>query len=315
MFKNLLLVAFRNFKRDKWYSLLNILGLMIGITFSLFLIFYIKDELSYDHFHSNARNTYRITSTLAGLDIKAAVSPSPVGQAFKSEVPEITGAVRLTGFNTDFLQVGDNLFEEKKILYADSNFLQFFSFPLVEGDQATAMNHPEGILITQKMAKKYFGNGPALGKTIRKNHKEDFTVAGVLANIPTASHLQFDFVQPMSFLARTNRDLKENVWDNFNFYTYVQLDKNVKGSAGKLRTIESKFLEIYKRNEKNLTKEDRKRIMIIHPIWDNIVPIPTATLNGTIEVTMPIITHSLGGLMACSIYAKKIINFLSVHLR
>src|SRR5258706_13326132 len=102
------------------------------------------------------------------------------------------------------------------------------------------------------MTKTCFGNGPALGKTIRKNHKEDFTVAGVLRNIPSNSHLQFDFVQPMSLLARTNRDLKENVWDNFDFYTYVQLDKNVKGSADNLRTIESKFLEIYKRNEKNL---------------------------------------------------------------
>lgn len=252
MLKNYIKIAFRNLLRHKAYSFINVTGLAIGMACSILIMLWVQDELSYDRFHPNADNIYRITSTLAELDIKAAVSPSPVAQAFKGEIPEIDNVVRLSGFNTDFLQVGEKLFEEKNILYADSNFLQFFSFPLVEGDAATAMNHPEGILITQEMAKKYFGNEPALGKTIRKNHKEDFTVTGVLAEIPTNSHVRFDFIQPMAFLARTNRDLKENIWDNFNFYTYVLLDKNVKGSADDLGKIEKKFLEIYKRNEKNL---------------------------------------------------------------
>ena len=252
MLRNYIKIAFRNLLRHKAYSFINVTGLAIGMACSILIMLWVQDELGYDRFHKNADNIYRITAVLAELDIKAAVSPTPVAQAFKSEVPEIINAVRLSGFNTDFLQVGEKLFEEKKILYADSNFLQFFSFPLIEGDPATAMNHPEGILITQEMAKKYFGNEPALGKTLRKNHKDDFTVTGVLADIPTNSHVRFDFIQPMAFLARTNDDLKKNIWDNFNFYTYVLLDKNIKGSADELVKIESKFLEIYKRNEKNL---------------------------------------------------------------
>ena len=252
MLKNYIKIAFRNLLRHKAYSLINISGLAIGMACSILILLWVQDELGYDSFHPHAKNIYRITSTLAELDIKAAVSPTPIAQAFKSELPEIANTLRISGLNTDFLQVGEKLFEEKNILYADSNFLQFFSFPLIEGDASTAMNNPEGILITREMARKYFGDGPALGKTIRKNHKDDFTVAGVFEDIPTNSHLKFDFIQPMSFLARTDNDLKNNVWDNFNYYTYTQLDEHINGSDEELRPIESKMTEIYKQHEKNL---------------------------------------------------------------
>ncbi len=224
---------------------------------SILILLWVQDELSYDRFHANADNMYRLTARLPEMDIKAAVSSAPIAEAIQNEIPQIKTTLRMTMANSDLMQVDDRMFEEKRVCYADSNFLQFFSFPLVEGDAKTALLQPEGILITEDIAKKYFGSEKALGKTIRKNHKEDFTVTGVLANVPDNSHLQFDFIQPMAFLARTNNDLKNDVWDNFNYYTYVSLDEKLDATPETLAPIESKIKDIYKANEKGLKVEFR----------------------------------------------------------
>ena len=252
MLKNYLKIAFRNLLQHKAFSFINIAGLAIGMSCSILIMLWVQDELSYDRFHTKADRTYRITASLMELDVHAAVSSAPLSQAFKSEIPEIKNTVRISGYRTDLLQVEDRMFEEKAILYADSNFFQFFSFQFIEGDAATALQKPEGIVITERMVKKYFGDADALGKTIRKNHKDDFIVTGVVANVPENSHLQFDFVQPMSFFARTERDLKENVWDNFNFYTYVELQDNVEATPATLTKLSDQFKKIYKAHESKL---------------------------------------------------------------
>lgn len=252
MLRNYLKIAFRNLLRHKAFSFINIAGLAIGLACSILIMLWVQDELSFDRFHQQVNATYRITSNLSALDVHAAVTPAPIAEALKSDMPEIKNTLRLTSYRSDLLQVEDRMFEEDKILYADSNFLQFFSFRLAEGDPLTALHKPEGILITEAMAKKYFGDETALGKVIRKNHKDDFTVTGVLTNVPANSHLQFDFIQPMSFLARTEQDLKENVWDNFNFYTYVQLHENFKPSPAALTTLQNSITKTYKAHEPEL---------------------------------------------------------------
>jgi putative ABC transport system permease protein len=144
------------------------------------------------------------------------------------------------------------MFQEEAIVYADSNFLQFFSFPLLAGDPKTALKQPESIVITEAMAKKYFGDEEALGKVIRRDHNDDFKVTGILANIPANSHLRFDFLMPMSFLARTDRNLKETIWNNYNYYTYLRLDKNTASSPDELLALAREFKAIYKANEPRL---------------------------------------------------------------
>jgi ABC-type antimicrobial peptide transport system permease subunit len=257
MLRNYIKIAFRNLLRHKAFSFINVFGLAIGMACSILILLWVQDELSYDRFHANADNMYRLTARLPEMDIKAAVSSAPIAEAIQNEIPQIKTTLRMTMANSDLMQVDDRMFEEKRVCYADSNFLQFFSFPLVEGDAKTALLQPEGILITEDIAKKYFGSEKALGKTIRKNHKEDFTVTGVLANVPDNSHLQFDFIQPMAFLARTNNDLKNDVWDNFNYYTYVSLDEKLDATPETLAPIESKIKDIYKANEKGLKVEFR----------------------------------------------------------
>lgn len=249
MLKNYLKIALRNLLRQKAFSFINIAGLAIGMACSILILLWVQDELSYDRFHAKGDNIYRVTSILADLDVHAAVTSSPMAHAMLTEIPEVRNAVRVSPHRGDLLQVGDRVFEEKEILYVDSTFLKVFSFPLVAGNPETALYNPEGILITEEMARKYFGDEDPLGKTIRKNQKDDFTVTGVLADIPENSHLQFDFLQPMSFLARTNGDLKENHWDNFNFFTYVVLDETADASPAARKDIAGRIDQIYKSNE------------------------------------------------------------------
>ena len=253
MLRNYIKIAFRNLLRHKAFSFINVFGLSIGMACSILILLWVHDELNYDQFHTDAKYIYRLTAELPQENIKAAVSSAPIAPAIQSAIPEIESTVRLSmGGGLDFLQVEDRTFEETRMCFADSNLLQFFSFPLVKGDPATAMLLPEGVLITESMAKKYFGKEDPLGKIIRKNRAEDLTVTGVLADIPRNSHLQFDFIQPMTYLARTNRDLKENIWDNFNYYTYVRLDENFAATPTAIATIGNKVQDIYRANEPHL---------------------------------------------------------------
>jgi putative ABC transport system permease protein len=249
MLSNYIKVAIRNLLRQKAFSFINIFGLALGITCTALIGMWVNDELSYDQFHKGFDRIYRITATLPELKVHAAVSSAPLALAIKNEIPEVEEAVRITERNRDLVQVGDNKFEEKGILYADSNFFRVFTFPFIKGDSERALQNPEGIVITEEMAMKYFGSTDVLEKTIRKNSKDDFTVTGVIANIPDNSHLQFDFVQPMRFLARTNNDLKNNVWDNFNYYTYIKLNDKAQQSKSALSDLEKKMQAIYKKNE------------------------------------------------------------------
>ena len=263
MIKNYIKVAVRNLLRQKGFSFINIFGLALGITCTALIGMWVSHELSYDKFHNNYDRIYRITATLPEMKVHAAVSSAPLAQAFKNEIPEIEDAVRISNLNRDLVAVGDNKFEEKAIIYADSNFFTLFNFPFIKGDPKLALLNPEGIVITEEMAMKYFGSTDVIDKTMRKNNESDFTVTGVIANIPDNSHLQFDFVQPMRYLARTNDDLKKNVWDNFNYYTYVRLNPKALQTKSAIADLEQKMQAVYKKNEEVL-----KVAFILQPLAD-----------------------------------------------
>ncbi|HEX7017151.1 MAG TPA: ABC transporter permease [Cyclobacteriaceae bacterium] len=249
MLRNYLKVALRNLQRHKGFSFINIFGLAIGMACSILILLWVQDELSYDRFHSNADHIYRINASLPEFDLHASITSAPIARAVMTEIPGIKSAVRLSGNHKDLFQVGDRMFEEERIFFVDSTFLKIFSFPLVAGNPETAFSNPDGILITESMARKYFGDKEALGQTIRKNHQEDLVVTAVLADVPGNSHIRFDFLQPMANLARTNRDLKENIWDNFNFATYLLLDDAADTSPQGLERMGDRIQEIYKANE------------------------------------------------------------------
>ena len=236
-------LAYRNIIKDKAYSIINITGLAIGLASSILILLWVQNELSYDKFHKNASQIYRISCNL--VDSKTVGSPAGMPAGLEAEMPVIKNTVRIEPGNTTLLEAGNKKFEEERVFYADPSFMDVFSFPLVRGDRATALKQVDGVLITQEMATKYFGNEDPIGKVIRKDNQENVMVTGVLANIPANSDLQFDFILPMASLARTNNDLKNSVWTNFNFYDYLQLDKSFNPSAANLLSLQKQINQVF----------------------------------------------------------------------
>jgi putative ABC transport system permease protein len=249
MLRNYFKIAFRNIRRHKAYSFINISGLAIGMASSILILLWVQNELSYDRFHEHAGEIYRITSN-AG-DFKTSVSTAGMPQGFQSAMPMIRNTVRLSKPTNMIFAIGDHRFEESHVFFADSTFLSIFTFPLVKGNLQTALQRPDAIVITEDMAKKYFGSDNPIGKIIRKDNSDNLVVTGVMANIPSNSHLQFDFIIPMSFLAHNN-EMTESLWGNFNFYDYVQLDKNFKASVPALKGLEHQMDQIFKQHEKDI---------------------------------------------------------------
>ncbi len=224
MIKNLLLIALRSFKKDKWYNLLNILGLTIGITFTLFLIFYIADELNYDRYHKNADRIFRIASYLQERDKNTnwTLTQRPLAAALKKDYPEVEESVRFFSKERTLFKFNDHSFYETKVYYTDSNIFRVFSYPFVEGNPAHALDQPNTIVISKSLADKYFGkNTPAVGKTLKTVY-DLYKVTGVIEDLPRNSHLLFDMLISSSTLLKGKQDNPDN-WGNFNNFTYVLL--------------------------------------------------------------------------------------------
>ena len=170
---------------------------------------------------------------------------------FQAAMPAIKNSVRMTLPRTVLFSVGDRRFEENRVFYADSTFLDVFSFPLLKGNAHTALQRPDGVLITEDMAKKYFGKEDPIGKVLRKNNNSDAVVTGVLANIPSNSHLQFDFILPLS-APEERSDLTTSLWNNFIFYDYIQLDDQFNASPAALAGLEHQMEEIFKQHNKEV---------------------------------------------------------------
>ena len=184
MFRNYLKTAFRNLRKNKLYASINIFGLTVGLTACLLIGVYISHELSYDTFNVNAGRIVRATMeySSAGTVNTTATTGTKVGPQFKRMFPAVEEYVR-TFVSHNTIKSGDKIFDEPRILYADQPLFKIFSFHLIEGDAATALDAPDKIVITQSMAKKYFGTDNALNKTLTTGGK-DLRVSAVCGDVP-----------------------------------------------------------------------------------------------------------------------------------
>ncbi|HVX50832.1 MAG TPA: ABC transporter permease [Chitinophagaceae bacterium] len=242
MLKNLLLVALRNLKKDKWYSLLNIVGLTIGITFSLLLIFYIKDELGYDRYNEHADRIYRVNSFIKEPDkpeMRWTGTQFVLGPALKKDYPEVEESVRFVASDKALYKNGDIRIYEDKIYYSDSNVFKVFTYKFLEGSPATALVEPKSMVLTQSVAEKYFGRGQkALGKSLQNDKGDVFKITGVVQDIPKNSHLIFNALISVATLPK---DFGNN-WGSFFMFTYVLLKPNVNPTV-----LDTKLLPMYKK--------------------------------------------------------------------
>jgi len=249
MLKNYLRIALRSLIRHKAYTSINILGLAIGMASSILILLWVRNELSYDRWHKHAGQIYRINTGASGFS--TAVAPAGMTQGFQAVMPVIKNAARLIGPRNSLLSAGERRFDESRIFYADSTFLEFFSFPLVKGDVRTALQRPDGILLTEDMAKKYFGNEDPIGKVLRKDNNSNVVVTGVLANIPSNSHLQFDFIIPMSSFEH-EQEYIAGYWTNFIFYDYIQLDEHFDATPAAIAGLQRQMLRIFEQHNKEI---------------------------------------------------------------
>ncbi len=226
MFKNYIKIALRNIKKHKGYSFINIAGLAIGMACCILILLWVQHEVSYNRFHENADDIYRIYTDFhydSGI-VPFSNIPQPVGPEIQNKVPDVELAVRILD---DALTVkhGQDIFFEKKILYVDPSFFDIFTFPLVQGDSKTAFSEPYSVIISESMAKKYFGDENPLGEVITMDREHQLKVTGIIKDVPYNSSIIFDFLIPYSFLDAIGYDTgNRNAW---NCQTYVLLNKNV----------------------------------------------------------------------------------------
>jgi len=224
MIKNYTKITFRNLKKHKFYSFINITGLAIGIACCLIIFLWVQNELGYDRFHKNAGDLYRIVqeSPQGGKIFRFTSTPSGLGPLLKEEYPEIVHFARHTPTRWDMGREEINFREN--VALVDGSFLQMFSFPLLEGTPQAALEDPYSIVISEEMREKFFPGEDPLGQTLRVGESLDLNVTGVLQDIPKDSHLQFDCLVPFKLLGEFGFNMKD--WGNNNWWTYIQLTED-----------------------------------------------------------------------------------------
>ncbi len=229
MFKNYLKIAFRNLIRFKVYSLINVFGLAIGIAACILILFFVRDELSYDKFNDKAERIYRVHSRgkLLGNDLNMAVSPAPLGETLGRDFPEVIQSTRLVYNANVLIRYKDNVFNETKFFWADSTIFDVFTIPFIKGNPKTALDEPHAIVLTETVAKKYFGNEDPIDKIMNMEDGTPYTVRGVVRDCPTNSHFHYDMFASLSSWGGSERN---TYWVSNNFYTYILLRKGASAS-------------------------------------------------------------------------------------
>lgn len=226
MLRNYLTIVLRTIRRHKGYSFINIAGLAIGMACALLILLWIRDELSYDRFHQNGNDIYRIIVENDQGFRSAGTCPIPLAPRLKQTYPEILDSARVcNGFQEFLVECGERTFSEE-IGIADPSFFAMFTFPLSKGDPRTALDDPFSLLMTEKMAQKYFGSQEPLGKTLQilssRQKKISFQVTGILKDIPRHSHLQFQIFVPfqaLDDLVWWASDFEK--WSDWSYFTYI----------------------------------------------------------------------------------------------
>jgi putative ABC transport system permease protein len=242
MWRNYIKITLRNLAKNRVFNLINISGLAIGLASSIFIILYIVNELSYDRFHENSKNIYRmyIDGKMAGQELKGAWNSPIFGPTFYEEMPEITNFCRLDFWDKQLMYSDPvNKQLENCILLADSTFFAVFSFDLLEGDPETALDEPHSIILSESKVKQYFPDGDPMGKAIILNNDTAYyTVTGVVEDVPRESHLKYDFIVSYSTSERSRR----TDWLSNYMFTYFLLEEGT--DVGSLETkITSSLIE------------------------------------------------------------------------
>ena len=246
MSKHYLVTAFRHMKRQKSFTIINVVGLAIGLTFFILIMIYVQFELSYDRYHKNAHSIYRVASEFPAWHThggKTAMTRtvSPLAPTMVEEFPEVENATRFTRNRNVLLSYDNQNFLEKEVFFAEPQIFQMFSLPLGRGQPETVLKDPYSVVLSQRSAERIFGRENPVGKIIRYENAYDLKVTGILQNMPQNSHFVMDFIIPLQAYALI-RDLDLTKWQNHAIVTYIQLNESADPQA-----VESKIPGLFRK--------------------------------------------------------------------
>ncbi len=314
MLKNYFITTLRNLSRNKIFSIINLSGLSVGLACCMLIFLYAKDEVSYDRFHKKKNEIYHITTIVTPPDgkvMKMGVTGMVPGPAFKRSIPEIETFVRMheDGFA---VKRGSEVFQQLAQV-VDSNFFSVFSFPLLEGNVATVFSDPYSVVLSEEVAKKYFGSANVVGQTLELKIDtlfKPFKVTGIAKNAPQNSSIKFGMLMPMSFKRIQGED---NQWLNFYMHTFVTLPA---GSNSKL--VEAKMADVFRNDAATQLKEALEKYNFKEKIRFQLQPLLSMHLstefkaeNGLSDASNPIYSYILSGI-ALFIFLIACINFINL---
>lgn len=263
MIKNYFKTAWRNLIKNKFYSVINIAGLTLGLAIGILILLWVQDELSFDTFHRNAKNIYR-------LDIQGGTGATkqifdfgvaPIARLAKQELPEVTGATRLTyDVNFSMYKYRDKVFGDEKVAFSDPSLFTMFDFPLIKGNNSIPFPDDNSIVITKTTAQKFFGDADPMGKVIVADNKQNFTVTGVINDFPKNSDFQLDIILPLSYQFKAMLAQGQDINNDFSLLDYVAF-LSIKPGAS-IKSLEAKILRIHLKHK----PDDTDAAYLLYPL-------------------------------------------------
>lgn len=244
MIRNYLKIAWRNLIRNKSFSIINISGLAIGMASTILILLWILNEVSYDRFHEKKDRIYQAWNQAErnGVLQKWSTTPKVLARTLKHDFPEIEHSTRVSWANTLLFSIGDKrLMSPGNVV--DSNFLQVFSFPLIKGNPEQALMDGYSIVITEKLAKKIFGDEDAMGRQVKVDNRNNYTVTGILKDLPANTRFSFEYLLPWAALRREGGD--DINWGNNSTQTFILLKENTS-----MAVVNPKLADLRKRYDK-----------------------------------------------------------------
>jgi putative ABC transport system permease protein len=300
MLTNYLLIAIRNIRRNITYSFINVFGLSLGIASCLLIFLLVRNELSYDSFHTKADRTYRVT--MNALDFNPSVS-MVVTHNLRTAFPELEHVSQFWFQQEGMVKVGQNRYTEKAFAFGDDQFMKIFDYNWLAGDPATALSEPNSVVLTESIARKYFGDKEAMGQVINIQNELDLKVTGLIKDLPGNTHLPFNFMISFETL-RKRLNIENRHFYNINGgYTYIVLPKNY--SAAKLQNQMPSFIE--ETWGKEIAKEAK---LILQPLKD--IHFDQRYLHTSFSPTTSRETYYTLGAVAFLIIIIACINFINL---
>lgn len=243
MFSNYFKTTLRNLWRNKGFSAINIIGLAVGLATCLLIVLFVIDELSYDRWNKKADRIYRLDAEInfGGNHMFLAVAPPLAGPSMLQDYPEVKRYTRFRYANNLLIRKGDQNLREESVIYADSSVFDVFTLPMVSGDPRTALTEPHSMVISEKIARKYFNNVNVAGRVLTINDSIQYKVAGVIRDMPTQSHFRYDIFLPMMQL-QSSRAADEWLSHNFNTYVLLKDDADAAKLGAKLPGMIEKYM-------------------------------------------------------------------------